>query len=536
MQTRTVLIGLDGATFSVLDGLMQNGVMPFLKDFVASGVRADLHSVVPALTPPAWTSLMTGRSPGYHGVFDFFRKESPQSQNFRFQTSRDVGCETIWSLANRHGLRATVLNFPLMFPAPPLDGHVVAGGWMTWRQLRLACHPAGLYDQLKALPGFNAREIALDMAYEEKAVEGCQRDEYEDWIVLHMRREQQWFNLLRHLMQTDPAELTAILFDGVDKLQHLCWRFLDPAYAHTVTLPWEQRVRERCLDYFRQLDTLLHDIVQLAGPEATVTLASDHGFGPQIRTFFANTWLEQLGYLAWAAGKGPSASDARVLGMGQIARHVYLLDWKRTLVYAPLPSGNGIHIVGSSKTQPYGVSDADYEPLRSRLIEELYNLEDPVSHEPVVSHVWRREEVFAGPHIELAPDLTLELQDGGLLSILASETPVSPRTYPSGAHRPEGIFIARGPGLCQGVQLPALSILDVAPLLLYSLGLPIPADLEGQVSTAALEPAALRARPVQLAAALGPAVVPQQTLSGPVLDAEAEAEILRRLQALGYVE
>ena len=53
MSNRTILIGLDGATFIVLDPLMERGIMPFLRDFVAGGVRAPLHSVVPALTPPA---------------------------------------------------------------------------------------------------------------------------------------------------------------------------------------------------------------------------------------------------------------------------------------------------------------------------------------------------------------------------------------------------------------------------------------------------------------------------------------------------
>ena len=149
--------------------------MPFLKDFVATGVQAELHSVIPPLTPPAWTSLVTGRSPGQHGIFDFFRKESPDSHHIRFITSQDIGAETIWSVANRHDLQVTVLNFPVMFPPPRINGYSVSG-WMPWRQLRLGCHPADLYDRLKALPGFNARELAMDMKMEEKAIEGCRPD------------------------------------------------------------------------------------------------------------------------------------------------------------------------------------------------------------------------------------------------------------------------------------------------------------------------------------------------------------------------
>ena len=84
------------------------------------------------------------------------------------------------AMANRAGQRANVLNFPLMFPPPRIDGVVIPGGWMPWRQLRLGCHPEGIYDEIKALPGFNPRELAMDMTHEEKALEGCRHDEDED--------------------------------------------------------------------------------------------------------------------------------------------------------------------------------------------------------------------------------------------------------------------------------------------------------------------------------------------------------------------
>lgn len=536
MTTPVMLIGLDGATFAVLDPLMQDGVMPFLQSFLAAGAHADLRSVIPALTPPAWTSLVTGRSPGHHGIFDFFCKEAPDSHRIRLTTSRDVHAETIWSIVNRHGLRANVLNFPLMFPPLQLQGSLVPG-WMPWKQLRLGCSPAHLYDRLKALPGFDARELAMDTNLEAKALEGCQADEYAAWIDLHIRREQQWFRVLQTLVHEEPCALTAVLFDGVDRIQHLCWRFLDPAYAGEATAPWEQEVRARCLEYFRQLDAILADCVHLAGPDATVIMASDHGFGPQRQTFFVNAWLAQHGYLRWANGAGQHGAHTEGLGIGQIARHVYLLDWEHTQAYAPMPSSNGIHIVRATKEQPGGVPETQYESFREQLIAELRSLRDPCSGEPVVSHVWKREEVFAGPYIELAPDLTLELQDGGLVSILASDTLVRPRPQPSGTHRPEGIFMACGPQIRQGMRLSSLSILDVAPLLLYSLDVPIPTDFEGRTPTEALESAAPRSRPMHTVPPLEVTVTePSQIQTDAALDAESEAQIMQRLRALGYME
>ena len=224
----TVLIGLDGATWTILDPYMERGVMPFLRDLCARGTRAPLRSIVPALTPPAWTSVMTGKRPGGHGVFDFFQKDDPDSIHFRFASSQDVHSATIWSLASDAGQRIISLNFPLMFPAPDVAGCVVPGGMMPWRQLRLGCHPAGLFDRLKALPGFNPREM-LDMELEVKAIEGCPADEQHAYVEQHITREQRWLEVARHLIREEPAELIGVMFDGVDKLQHLCWRFIDPA-------------------------------------------------------------------------------------------------------------------------------------------------------------------------------------------------------------------------------------------------------------------------------------------------------------------
>lgn len=531
MASRTLLIGLDGATFTVLDPLMAEGHLPTLAGLVARGTAAPLRSVVPALTPPAWTSLMTGRAPGRHGIFDFFRRDSPDTHEIRFLTSRDIEVETVWEIVSRHRRRATVLNFPLTFPAPPIEGYVVPGGWMPWRQLRLGCRPPGLYDRLKALPGFNPREIAMDMAHEEKALEGCRREEYAAWIDLHIRRERQWGQVCTALMREDPTELTAVMFDGVDKLQHLCWRFIAPQNG-SETDGWAAEVRARCLAYFQSVDAVIAGLLDAAGPDTTVIVASDHGFGPQVRTFFVNSWLAEQGYLAWIEGREPRVGQGQTLGMGHLARHVYELDWTRTLAYAPMPSGNGIHIVRRNGDGP-GVRSEEFEGFCERLIDQLCAVRDPETGERVVARVWKGDEIFSGPRRDVAPDLTLELTDGGLVSILASASAVERRPEATGTHRPEGIFIAAGPGIRRDARVEMLSILDVAPLLLYALDLPVPVEFEGRLPEACFMPGWLDARP------------PRQELDAerqlareapPPLDPQAEEEIMRRLQALGYVE
>ena len=532
----TLLIGLDGATFDVLDPYVEGGVMPFLGELAARGTRGVLRSIMPPLTPPAWTSLVTGKHPGQHGIFDFFQKEEPGSIYFTLASSQNVGSETIWTLASEQGRRVITLNFPLMFPAPPIEGSVVPGGLMPWRQLRLGCHPPGLFDRLAELPDFNPREM-LDMQLEIKAIEGCPEDEYAEWVELHTRRERRWFEVLRHLMQEDPGELVGILFDGVDKLQHLCWRFIDPACRPERPTAWERAMIERCETYFRSLDGLLAEAVDLAGPDATVILASDHGFGPTREVFHVNSWLEREGYLAWADdGEQSGARPDTDVGFAEMTRHVHALDWSQTLAYAATPSSQGINIVehmpGSDRPLPEDVR----AKVALELAEALMELRRPSDCLPLVEEVWTREQAFAGPFEPLAPDLSLVLADGGTMSILPSETIVARRPQERGHHRWEGIFLAAGPGIRAGAAVEELSIVDVAPLVLHGLGLPVPDDMTGRVPVQIFEPGELERRPPRYIAA-----APQLTPATPAeakleLDPDEQAAVLERLRALGYVE
>jgi predicted AlkP superfamily phosphohydrolase/phosphomutase len=513
-MSRTVLIGLDGATFTVLDPYMERGVMPFLRTLCDRGVRAPLRTIMPPLTPPAWTSLMTGKRPGQHGVFDFFQKESPDSEYYGLATSQDIKSATIWSLASEHGRRVVSLNFPLMFPPPPVNGAVVPGGWMPWRQLRLGCHPPGLFDRLKELPSFNPRELALDMELEAKAIEGCPDEEYADWIRLHTRREERWFDVLREVL-TEPADLIGVMFDGVDKLQHLCWRFIDPACRPDDPSDWELEIVALCERYFRRLDEMLAEIVALAG-ESTVIVASDHGFGPTRDLFHVNAWLEQRGYLAWREA-GEIASEPQI-GFAQMTRHVYELDWERTVAYAGTPTSQGINVLDDAR--------------RGEIADALRHERNPATGRPLVREVLTREEAFPGPYGDLAPDLFLALEDGVALSILRSDELWRRRAHVSGNHDWLGVLIARGPGLRAGAAVGEVSIVDVAPLVLYGLGVPIPDDLAGRLPAELFEPGVLERRPpLATAAAASAAAIPDITY-----ELEEEEVILSRLRALGYVE
>lgn len=535
-MNRTILIGLDGAPFSLLDPLAESGVMPFLREFLQTGSRAPLRSTPHPLTPPAWTSLMTGRSPGHHGIFDFIWAEQRESNHyFTIHNYRDIRSETIWSLVSRQQGTITTLNFPFLAPPPRVNGFVVPG-FVSWKYLRRNVYPRDLYDELKTLPGFDVKELAWDFEQEKKAEQGVPEEEYERWVDFHIARERQWFAVTRRLLRQHPTDLTAILFDGLDKILHMGYRFVDPQLFPAEPSAWECRLRDRCHDYFRELDGFIEEIVELGGPEARVFIASDHGFGPTWYVFRANTWLAEQGYLVWQDLDRLDEADRRA-AQKVADRHFVMLDWERTTAYARTVTSNGIFIRRQKSPGDGGVPPEEYHEFRAELIRKLKDVREPDTGRPLIVDVLLKEDVFSGPNNEQAPDLTLVMRDHGFLSIKHKEPVVLRRPVVEGTHYPDGVFAARGPGIRAGASLPTLSILDVAPALMYSLGLPIPSDFEGHLPQAAFEAEQLDRQPPQVGPPTeSPDLETESVANSGLSDQEEEEEVYKRLKALGYVE
>ncbi len=540
MTPRVVIFGLDGATFTVLDDLMRRGVMPNLAEFLAAGASGHLLSTVPPLTPPAWTTLFTGRSPGHHGITNFLQFESETSKYIRVVTSREVRTPSILSLASQAGRRVGALNLIAHNPAPKLNGYVVPG-WVTWRWIRQYSHPAGFLDQMREkLPELDIKNLGMDFSEERKAIQGAMLTDYEPWIDLHIRRERQWFGILRHQMVHDPGTIEAIVFDGVDKLQHLCWPYLDPALEPAAPSEAFLRIRQKCWDYFRQIDGFLKETVELAGRDAHVFVVSDHGFCGSDEVLYINNWLEQEGFLTWSPNTAVQSEESAELGRAR-PYHLTFFDLSKTKAYAVLASTNGINIQVRGVKGPDGIEPSEYESVRSELIDALLTrCVDPVTGDPIVRRVWTREEAFAGPGMSLAPDLTLELRDFGFFSVLRGGGVLKKRPVVMGTHHPEGVLAVCGPGVRRGTKMDAHHLLDIAPTALYLLGLPIPDDLEGHVGAAIFSDEFRRSRKIVRGEATDTAAVgdeaPSSATSEGYQDAEEEEQIMMRLRALGYLE
>lgn len=532
MTVRTLFIGMDGATFTVLNDLTRDTdegpVMPFLARIFENGTRSKLRSTPNPLTPPAWVSLMTGRSPGHHGVFDFIRAEERGNDVFfTLYDSRDCRVETIWSIASRQGKRVAALNFPFTAPPPKdLNGFLVPG-FVPWRHLRRNSTPQNLYDRLKTIPDFNAQELAWDFEQEKQAMNELTAEDRENWVRYHLPREKQWFRIADFLLREEAPDLMAVMFDGVDKLQHQAWLYVDPAQQKGELSDYHQRMRKLCLDYFRQLDGFIEQLVTAAGPEVQVFMASDHGFTATTEVVRINAYLHEKGYLNWK--DVPDTEEGRRREDSMFA----FLDWENTVAYCRTPSSNGINIRVARNPGETGIPPHEYEAMRARLIRDLEDLKDPATGERIITEIHLREDVFPGEAMNDAPDLLLVLRDFGFVSIKNKRPVVEPRGEIAGTHHPDGVFLAYGQGISAGATIARRNITDVGATLLYSLGLDVPSDFEGKVPQAMFTAQHLEAHPI----AVGAATMGSARNEGAEAMAQDEKDqILAQLQMLGYME
>jgi len=72
---KTVVLGLDGLDYSLVNKLMDEGKLPNFTKLKESGSFKPLASTVPPISPVAWSTFQTGSNPGKHNIFDFLTRD-----------------------------------------------------------------------------------------------------------------------------------------------------------------------------------------------------------------------------------------------------------------------------------------------------------------------------------------------------------------------------------------------------------------------------------------------------------------------------
>ncbi|MEO5718830.1 MAG: alkaline phosphatase family protein [Chthoniobacterales bacterium] len=566
---QVAVIGLDSATWTVIRPWMAEGSLPNLAKLMQAGVSGSLESVLPPITPPAWTSFMTGKNPGKHGIFHFVETEhGGYAMNYANATSRRS--PTVWKLLNNAGYSVGTMNIPFTYPPEPLDGFQISG-MDTPSESSPFIHPPELREELFKHLG----DIQLDLRF----LGAMTTDERRNQVLAEMEKmDQQWTKAALYLLENHPQDVMMFVFMSIDTVQHYFWQHMDKNhFIHDPELA--PKFGDAIRKVYERLDAAAGQIIDRLPADTAVFVVSDHGGGPVVdRTIYLNRYLAQLGLLHYndKATSGLSQLGKKILRFGfsvvrgtlssrqksrladlfpnllkktEMAYSAFTsIDWSRTKAYCSevlaSPPSIWVNLKG---VKPQGIVDSkDYDDLLNFIIAKLAELKDPRDGQPVIKRVYRRDEIFHGPFANEGADLILDWwsenslfstqpsfpEDTDKPALVIREHKPSANSEWGGTHRLQGIIVGRAPALKAGVEIDNSHLIDLAPTILHLLGVSIPEDMDGTVLTSAFRPEFLAEHPVESGAASGTSGGDRP--SG--YTDEESAKVEERLQALGYLE
>jgi predicted AlkP superfamily phosphohydrolase/phosphomutase len=445
---RVLVIGLDGAAPELVFDAWRND-LPVLDELMRSGVHGPLESTIPAITVPAWSSMMTGRDPGQLGIYGFRNRLDWSYDRLGIATGRDVAYPRVWERLSEHGRHVATVAVPQTYPVKPINGDVV-GCFLTPSARSEYTYPAALKREIE---GWVDGEFLVD-------VPNFRSEDKDATLANIYRLADQHFEVCRRLLGRATYDYFMLVDMGVDRVHHAFWKFMDP--RHPRYQPGH-RFASAIHDYYVHVDSLIGGLLELVPDDTVVLVVSDHGGQAMMGGYAINEWLRDDGYLT--VGDYPDT-------LATLDRCA--VDWSGTAAW-----GDGGYygrlFMNVGGREPSGTIPGDtYEAFRTRLIEEIGDLPDHLGR-PLGSRAYRPQDLYREVR-GFPPDLVVYFGDLTWRSVgklgLGSRWTFENDTGPDDAnHSQHGIFIMRGGGLPAGERLDGLRIHDVAPTLLTMFGL-----------------------------------------------------------------
>ncbi len=537
---RVLCLGLDGADYDLVRDLLAQGRMPTLGRLAREGTFGPLRSTIPAVTPTAWSSFLTGLNPGGHGIFNF--SSNPNRSVHRVESAASRAGTPFWRLLGEVGVRSAYVTIPFTHPPEPIDGVVVTGYGGPERPTILP--PAASERIYKAHPD-------LVTAYHPMAERWW--EDFDGFTAKLLRHVDLIADVCRTAMDLEPElGLLCVDFMSSDFAGHLGWNRLDPEHpAHDPAQAGDEIIRVyEAVD--RACAELIEHAERLYGEEPTVIALSDHGMKPVYWSFHANRWLEDAGYLRYRRRSLQPLRGGRLDFLSRVDQRLARTHHGYTRALDMLPGPHPAYDrsfadVDFTSTRAYSFATGgqiylgettgarEDRGFRDELVAGLTEVRHPETGEPAFD-VRLKEELYHGRFVDKAPDLVLLPRDERIhvessrrpwTAVFDRHETLDPaHAYGySGHHGLNGIIAAAGPGI-RMADVPAGSeITQMAATLLALHG--VASELEAPAIDAILDDEALgEGRAVSTTA-------PRRTEES-VYSREEEAEMIERLRDLGY--
>lgn len=544
---RVLVIGLDGATYDVLTPLAQLGVTPNLAALVEHAALVSCRSTLPAITPVAWTTLLTGAEPEDHGILDY-RYLDAERGVLRLNQADCVRLPNLFDVVGSSG-DVVSINLPMTYPPPSgVPGMIVGGLDSPSTAAVLAPYP-----EFSRRLGASGAWYGLDTIWKRPPAT------FEELSRGVVRTQADFRGRLTAARIADTLHdwrLMIVQFQTLDSLQHRCWHLLGLGNTVGGASWWVDKLREA----LATLDECVGELCELAARRrAAIVVVSDHGFGPFSEKVSLAELLRQRDLLVpadvpqhavhWLARKARRAQRSllRRLHPGQSAAGAFRpltslapIDWRNSRAIAL--HGNLAALVYLNTVARFGAgpiaSAGQYDAALAETIAALAGARHPETGVPLFTHVEATRDRLGCDPLERAwPDVLAIPADG--LHTSAKFDPagrlLAPDTKLTGTHRADGVLMVSAPGVQLGQGRDA-SLRDVAPTILAMLGARQPASMTGSILAELWN--GRRAVPPQLATAPLAAVRPAKYSAAiPQRPRESRpSPVESRLRDLGYIE
>lgn len=479
MNKKLIIVGIDSGDLDLIERFLPH--LPTFQQIMKNGVYGKLKTTIPPLTPCAWSSFMTGKNPGQHGIYDFaYLREDKKLGLFDSSQRKD---DDIWQILSAQGYKCIVFNVPMTFPAYPINGQMITDFTTPTLESDFT-YPDSLKGEL--LREFPNYRISEESKYSENA--GDQREFLKDiFDLLDLRAK-----VFDWLLINNEWHIAMVVFGANDHINHWYRKYMDQEGSE---------YKDALLNGYKQTDEKIKHIMEKY-PDANFMFMSDHGTGSYNKDVNLNQWLLENKYIFLNKSQGIIKSLLQKVGLSpsrliKIALNLKLwklikkLGIKDTLVKH---TSITFEDVDWTKTKAYSfgyygpiyiVDDANREKLVAELKEKLLKIK-ALDGNPLISDIWTRDQLYHGRNASRMPDLIFAMQNFtyGCSSSFAfggNQLYTDPKTFKNGDHSINGIFAAYGPDIKNtGDRLENIKITDIAPTVLKIFGADLPNDLDGR--------------------------------------------------------